>query len=188
MHSQTIRILRNGLWVAALATVAIGGCRCERNVAAPDDVQIDRPPLAELDPDAPRPAVDFPAELHLDDQGFNSFVVQALDVCRLGDYDGFRELFGMEYEPTPEANFRRVWHNVSSVAVRRIIRGPQQMPHYYVRAEVGLRRPDRRGQDLRDIWVMVYHEHDRWCLGAPSQDVLRRLRMLKDDPAEESAS
>ncbi len=186
MHSQTIRFLRYGLWMAALATVASGGCRCERHVGVTDDIQIDRPTLVELNPDAPRPDIEFPTELHQDDQGFNRFVARALEVCRLGDYDGFRELFGMEFEPTPEANFRNVWHNVKSVAVRKIIRGPQQVPHYYVFAEVELRRPDRRGQDLRDIWVMVYREHDRWCLGAPSQDVLRQLRILKDEAAERS--
>ena len=163
------RILRHGLWTAALVTVSVGGCECERHVGAPDDMQIDRPPIAEQDPDAPRPAVDFPAELHLDDPSFNKFVIRALEVCRLGDYDGFRQLFGTAYEPASEESFRKVWHNVRTVEVRQVVRAPQQVPHYYLYARVRLRAPDRKGQDLRDIWVMVFQEDDRWCLGAPSQ-------------------
>lgn len=187
MHLRMGRFLRFSLWTAALVTGAVGGCRCERHIGAPDDMQIDRPPLVELNPDAPRPDIDFPSDLHLDEPGFNDFVVRALEVCRLGDYDGFRQLFGMDYEPTSEENFRKVWHNVKSVEVRRIVRGPQEAPYYYVYAQVRLRNPDSRGQSLRDIWVMVYKEHDQWCLGAPSQEVLGQLRVLETAPAGETS-
>jgi len=175
-----------GLWAALLVGGTIGGCKCSRDVAVEPDRQIDRPSIVQLDPDAPRPDVDFPPELHLDDPSFNRFVVHALEVCRQGDYDGFRQLFGTAYEPTTHDNFRKVWGNVKSIQVRRVVKGPQETPHYYLYGRIRLREPDRKGQDRRDIWVMVFRETDQWRLGAPSQDIVDRLRMLETSPATEA--
>jgi len=149
-----------GLWVATLVGSTLGGCKCGRDVAV--------------------------ARLHLDDPSFNQFVTQTLEVCRRGDYDGFRQLFGSAYEPTSEAKFVKVWSNVKAIEVRRIVQGPQETPHYYVYARVRLREPDRKQQDERDIWVTVYRESGRWRLGVPSQEIIEQLRMLETAPADET--
>jgi hypothetical protein len=171
-----------------LAGSTLGGCKCGRDVAVEDEGRIDRPSIAELYPDVPRPKVDFPAHSQINDPSFNRFMKKTLEICQRGDYDGFRQLFGPAYEPTSKTKFDKVWRNVKNIEVRRIVQGPQETPHYYVFARVRLREPDRQQQKERDIWVMGYKRSGRWRLGVPSQDVIDQLRSLETAPASPAAA
>jgi len=176
------------LWAAALVGFLTGGCRCSRDAAVDDGPEINKKPIIEEEPEAPRPGVLFPSHLRQPDPTLNAFVEQVLTICYQGDYDAFRQLFGTSYQPTGEVEFRRVWHGVRSVEVIRIQAGPQKEPHYYLLAKVQLRAPDRRGRRERSVPVMVYKEGGQWRVGPPPQGVIDELRALETQPASGPAT
>ena len=176
------------LWVALLAGTLPGGCRCSRDVAVDEGPEINKKPIIEENPEAPRPGVLFPAEFRQDDASLNAFVERALTVCYQGDYDAFRQLFGMTFQPPAEAEFKRVWHGVKSIEVTRIQAGPQKEPHYYVLAKVLLRAPDQKGRQERTVPVMVFQEAGQWRLGPPPQEAIDLLRASQTQPESGPAS
>ncbi len=171
------------LFAAAVTAWFLGGCRCGRDINVSDGPEINKPPLSKEDPDAPRPAVLFPPALRQTDPTLNAFIERVLTICSRGDYDGFRELFGSAYEPTREEQFKKVWYGVESVEVAQVQVGPEKQPHYYVMAQVRLRKPDRKGREDRSVPVMVFKEAGEWRVGPPPQGAIDRLRALESQPA-----
>lgn len=176
------------LWSVGLAGCLVGGCRCSRDVAVDEGPEIDKKPIIEEDPDAPRPQIVFPADVRLEDPTLNAFIERVLQICYAGDYDGFRQLFGTAYQPTTESDFRRVWHGVKRIEVMRIYMGPGKEPRYFVLAKVHLREPDNKGREERDIRVMVFKEGSDWRVGPPPQEAIERLRALESQPASGPAT
>lgn len=171
-----------------MAGCLVGGCRCSRDVAVNEGPEIDKKPLIEADPDAPRPQIDFPADVRQEDPTLNAFVDRVLQICYQGDYDAFRQLFGTAYEPTPEADFKQVWLGVQSIEVTRIYPGPQKEPHYYVLAKVRLRKADGKGREDRSVPVMVFKEAGQWRVGPPPQGAIEQMRVLESQPATQPGS
>ncbi len=170
-------------WAAMLGACVLGGCRCSRDTPAPDGAQIDRPALVEQTPDAPRPAVLFPAKVHEGDASLNEFIGRVLQVCQLGDYDAFRQLFGSMYEPTSFANFRRIWPQVKEIEVQRIHAGPGDPPEVYVvEAQARLRQADRKGREAVNLPIMIFQESGHWRLGPVPRELRDRMGVAATAP------
>ena len=182
-----IRGLMKIFGAAALSVCLAAGWGCSRDATVDEGPAIDKKPISTEDPNAPQPDVLFPDALRQSDRTLNEFIVKVLDICKRGDYDAFRQLFGTAYQPTPEDQFKRVWYGVKSVEVTRVEVGPQKEPHYYVLATVRLRKP-RKGQDERSVPVMVFKESGTWRVGPPSQEAIQALRSLESQPATTPAS
>lgn len=165
--------------LAFLASWTMGGCECSQDVAVSTGPRIDTPTIVEEKPDAPRPAVLFPDSLRAEDATLNRFVEEAMAVCRQGDYDRFRQLFGTAYEPVGLADFRRVWHDVESIEILSLHPAKGEPPRYYVIfAKARLRHPDQKGRAERIIPVMVFREGEDWRMGSAPREVVERLRPL----------
>jgi len=177
------------IWIMALAACSIGGCECSRDVAVNPDTQIDLPPLAVENPQEPQPTVLFAPECRQEDATINKFIQDALTICHRGDYDAFRQLFGMAYEPTSESDFKRVWSNVAKIVVHRVHADDKQdSPRYYVVfAKVRLRTADRENRLERDIPILVFQERGQWRLGPAPSEVIDRIRAAASQPATEPA-
>jgi len=173
------------LTLGALGLAAAPGC--SRDAAVDDGPEINKPPISVEDPEAPRPAVNFPAHLRQKDPTLNAFIEKVLEICYRGDYDAFRQLFGTAYQPTDEKQFRQVWYNVGNVDVILVQDGRQKEPHYYVLAKVRLRTP-RNGRQERSVPVMVFKEAGEWRVGPPPKAAIEELRALETQPASGPAS
>ncbi len=171
------------LWVFGLAVCTMGGCECSGNRKAEDGPQIDRPDLARQIPGAPRPMVVFPADCRQADATVNKFIEHCLDVCARGDYDAYRQLFGVDYRPTSEADFKKVWQGVKGVTVRKVFPRPKDPLHrWYVLAKVELRNPDSKGRQERDVPLMVFKEGDMWRLGPVPREDIEVMRAVASQP------
>ena len=181
-----IRGLLRLFFAAALAGCLMGGCRCGRDATLSDGPEIDKKPLAEEYPNAPRPEVSFPARLRQQDLTLNAFIEHVLSICVRGDYDAYRQLFGTAYQPTREAQFKQVWEGVKSVEVTQVHAGPEKEQRYYVLARVHL-RVLKKGRTERSVPVMVFKEGAEWRVGPAPQQVIEQLRTLDTQPATASA-
>lgn len=167
------------------ATGSLGGCKCGREVAAPDDVGIDQPAIIEQNPDVPQPEIRFPHELKTEDPSLNRFVRRMLDVCYKGDYDGYRHLFGTAYTPTPRTSFETVWMRVRTIQVVGLEKHPRKdPPEYYLHARVILREPDRQDRTERNVVIMIFQEADEWRLGTAPREVIRAILAAESRPAD----
>lgn len=160
---------------------------CSRDAGVDEGPEINKKPISEEDPEAPRPVVNFPPHLRQQDPTLNAFIEKVLTICSVGDYDAFRQLFGTAYQPTDEKQFRQVWYNVGSVDVMLVQAGRQKEPHYYVLAKVRLRTP-RNGRQERSVPVMVFKEADEWRVGPPPKAAIEELRALETQPASAPAN
>ena len=171
-------------WAMVLASCVVGGCRCSRDDSDASDAQIDRQTLVEEAPHAPRPHVIFPAGVHGGDASLNAFVEHVLQVCQMGDYDAFRQLFGSIYEPTSLANFRRIWPQVKEIEIQRIHAGEGDPPAVYVvEAQARLRQEDRKGRKEVNLPIMIFREGDHWRLGPVPKEFRDRVGLTSTAPS-----
>ncbi len=178
---KSIRLLLAAFCVAGI----LGGCKCGRDVAAPDEVSIDQPALSDQNPNVPQPEIHFPHELKTDDPTLNQFVLKILDICNKGDYDGYRQLFGTAYTPTPKTNFEHVWQQVRMIRVVRIEKHPRRdPPEYYLHARIILRQPDRQNRTERNVIIMMFKEDGEWRLGSAPKEVSRVIMAADSQPVD----
>lgn len=167
-----------------LVSCVVGGCRCSRDDPDASDAQIDRQTLVEETPQAPRPHVVFPAGVHEGDASLNEFVKHILDVCQVGDYDAFRQLFGSMYEPTSFANFRRIWPQVKEIEVQRIHAGKGDPPAVYVvEAKAKLRQADRKGREEVNLPIMIFREGEYWRIGPVPRELRDQVGLISAAPS-----
>lgn len=153
------------------------GCSWTPPTASPPEDVINTPAMINAHPEIPPPEITMPADQRPDDPAVAAFIDRALDVCRRGDYDGYRELFGSRYEPTPLPDFRRIWRQVASLEVLKIHRVPPAQPQFYlVENRVKLREKDRRGREEVYLPVMIFQESGQWRLGPVPEELRERLR------------
>lgn len=176
------------LWAAGLLACTVGGCECSGNRKTDEGPRIDRPDLARQIPSAPRPVVLFPPDCRQPDATVNNFIEHCLDVCSRGDYDAYRQLFGVDYRPTSEADFKKVWQGIKGVTVRRVFPSPEVPPRCYILAKVELRHPDSKGRRERDVPLMVFKEGDAWRLGPAPKNVVEMMRVAASRPSSAPAS
>lgn len=173
------------LLAAFCAAGSVGGCKCGRDVAAPDEITIDQPTLIQQNPNVPQPEINFPQELKTEDPSFNQFVLTMLDICNKGDYDGYRQLFGTAYTPTPRTNFESVWQQIRVIQVVRIEKHPRKdPPEYYLHARIVLRQPDRQNRTERNAIIMIFKEEGEWRLGSAPKEVSRAMLAADSQPAD----
>lgn len=176
------------IWAAAMLAGSMGGCECQRDVAAVDDSAIGVEPITKQEPNAPRPDTHFPRNLQTDDPAFNKFIDHTLSVCEAGDYEGFRQLFGTTYSPTGQADFFRVWHGVQDIQVKAIYPGRPDPKEYFVHAVVRLREPDRRGREKRDAVLWAFLEAGEWRLGPAPKEIVGKVIAASSRPAERATA
>lgn len=172
--------------------VAVGGCLavlllaglsgCKREASAENDGEIDKVPIGELLPDKEPPKVDFPDHLKTDDVVLNEFIFKGLRYCVKGDYDGFRQLFGVSYQPPDEDRFKKLWLGVKLVKIQGIYHDRRQPNDYYVHAVIQLRKADRRERSERQAVLWVFKEGDEWRLGPAPSDITGRVLIASTQP------
>ncbi|HOB73022.1 MAG TPA: hypothetical protein PKG54_00725 [Phycisphaerae bacterium] len=178
----------NRKWIS----LAVGECAavfllagltgCERNTSTENDGMIDNPPLVDEFQGSPAPTVAFPEHLKTGDVVLNEFIRKALDCCAKGDYDRFRQLFGISYQP-PDANqFRKLWQGVKLVKIEGIYHDQRQPNDYYVHAVIELRKPDRRDRSERQAVIWVFREGDEWRIGPAPSDIAGRVLVTSTQP------
>jgi len=123
-----------------------------------------------------RQILDFPTELHADDQSVNAFVREVIETCASGDYEAFRLLWSIRDDPFPRDQFYRAWQSVHKVEVTgmRKMRNPaDQGIVYAVAARVdldpGVREPQRR------VVILLIKEKDAWRLTRPPEGLAEEL-------------
>jgi hypothetical protein len=181
--------------LGVLLFAAIGGCKRQANTEADDE--INRQKLIETNPNAP--VIIFPEQFKTDDVTVNEFIRTTLEACRTGDYDQFRQCFGVTIQPPSDNQFSHVWQSVKEIRVankvitRRELAaiaaaklgkplppaapevgGRHEPQEYYVHVVVQLRRPDRRERTERQAVVSVFKEGDRWRM-APAEGAIQGL-------------
>ncbi|NLX13481.1 MAG: hypothetical protein GXY44_07490 [Phycisphaerales bacterium] len=182
MHvRKSVRLLLGAFCVAG----SLGGCKCGREAAAPDETSIDQPAIIEQHPNAPHPEIHFPHELKTEDHSLNQFVMRILEICYKGDYDGFRQLFGTKYTPTSKTNFESVWMRVGTIRVVRIERHPRKEPiECYLHAKIELREPDRQDRTERNVVIMIFQEDGEWRLGTAPREATKAILAADSQPAD----
>ncbi|GMV96885.1 MAG: hypothetical protein HRF43_09175 [Phycisphaerae bacterium] len=170
---------------ALLLLAATLGCKPSASPEQDDEIKVR--PLGEA-PHAQRPRVLFPDDLHVEDDTVNQFISHALQTVEEGDYDRFRQIFGIHFPPPDEAQFRRVWRSVQEVAVARVFQERGKPNEYYVYVVVKLREPDRHDRTQRDVPVLIHQEEGRWRLGEVPAEMVRRIRAASSLPATAPAA
>ncbi len=171
--------------LAVLGLAGWGGWACQKDVGASDEAEIDLPTLVENRPHAPRPATYFPGDLQVDDVKVNQFINRMLKVCEEGDYDGFRQRFGIAYAPPDRVKFENIWHGVREIRIEDLRAAPSDPPVYYLYVVVKLRKPDSEGRMERPIVVMLFQETDEWRMGPASKEIVRKFLAAASRPARQ---
>lgn len=166
--------------LAVLLLAGLAGCKGE--ASAENDGEIDPPPLIEEYPDKEPPAVLFPEELKTDDVVLNQFIHNGLDCCAKGDYDRFRQLFGVSYQPPDADRFKKLWQGVRLVRIAGIYHDARRPNDYYVHAVVELRKADRRDRSERQAVIWVFKEGEEWRLGPAPSDIVGRVLVASTQP------
>ena len=171
--------------LAGLFVVVPAGCK--RQASADGDDNIHVPPITVTTPDAPAPEIEFPQQLKTDDVTVNEFIRKALDACRTGDYDTFRQLFGVTAELPEEQQFGHVWKGVKSIRVAGTYKDDkhgQQPPEYYVHIVVQLRQPDRYDRTERQAVIWLFREGDQWRMSPAPSEIQGRILYANSQPAD----
>ncbi len=156
----------------------MGGCEC-RGTGEEDQAVIDQESLTKVDPEAKKPLTYYSPSAQVDDKSLNAFILRALKACEEGDYDAFRLLFGVAYTPPELEAFRRVWHGVKEIRIKRVFADQDEddgRERYFAYGRVKYRQPDNRGRLERPFVLMVFKENEEWRMGLPSREVIARIR------------
>jgi hypothetical protein len=167
--------------VAALLTVWLAGCK--RPAGNDSDDGIHKTPIIYKDPNAEAPNVIFPEQFKTEDVALNEFIRKALESCKTGDYDKFRQLFGVASDPPAGAQFDRVWKGVKEIRVAGMYQGPQRPPEYYVHVVVQLRQPDRHERTERQAVIVVFQEGGEWRLAPAPSEIQGQILYADTQPA-----
>lgn len=175
-----------GMVVALLAVTAVG---CRRQSSAGGDDPMHPNKLKDDHPDLPTPEVIFPDQLKTDNVGANEFIRKALESCHTGDYDAFRQLFGVTAEPPEQEQFGHVWKGVQSIRVAGTYKDdrPDQPPEYYVHVVVQLRQPDRYDRKERQAVIWLFREGDEWRLAPAPSEIQGRILYADSQPGDGEA-
>jgi len=172
---MTIKHIFRIIWGMLLTSCIMGGCECQRDVIVDEGPTIDKPALADVNPQVERPYTHFPSELHTEDLGLNRFVENALKTCEKGDYDAFRQLFGTSYTPTEYEAFDRVWRNVGEIRVKGLGTDKTKTDSYYLYAVVKLRKADDKDRVRRDAVLTIFKESGEWRLGPAPKEIVQKV-------------
>ncbi len=141
-----------------LPAAAIGGCR--REEAGENSGPVSLPPEPQL--------LEFPADLRVDDETVNAFIVEVIETCASGDYEAFRLLWCANDDPFPREQFHRAWQSVRQVkllglkAVRDAGSGEIGYAAWaLVKLDPEVREPER------DVKILVKKENGKWRLTRP---------------------
>jgi hypothetical protein len=174
--------------LGALLTMLLIGApaACKRQANADADGEIHLPAITTVDPNAVPPAIDFPQQLKTDDVAVNEFIRKALESCQTGDYDTFRQLFGVTTEVPEAPQFNRVWRGVKHIRVAGTYKAqrPQQQPEYYVHLVVQLRQPDHYDRTERQAVIWVFHEGDQWRMAPAPSEIQGRILYPNTQPSD----
>ncbi len=157
---------------------AVTACRRAEQVAS------EAAPPADEEAKAPE-ILDFPHELHTADQSVNTFVSRAMAVCASGDYDAFRLLWSVRYDPLPRDEFELGWQAVEAIRVRALEQvllqtgvtqggnDDQGETAYVVLADVVFdpNHPAGRRESQRRVVLMMTREQDQWRLARAPEPV-----------------
>lgn len=182
MHQPLWTFAGAGIWVTTAVMVLLAGC--DRKTDAENDGLIDSPSLTEIHPEQEPPTVIFPNDLKTEDVVLNEFIRTALDACAKGDYDQFRELFGVTFQPPDQDRFTKLWQGIKQIKVVGVYAGQPQPPEYYVHVVVHLRRPDRTDRTERQAVVWIFREGDEWRMGPARSEITNRILRASTQPAE----
>jgi len=176
-----------GISLIALLIGVATGCKRQTSSNVEDDDQLHKPTNVTKHPDWQKPAVvEFPQQLQTDDVTVNEFIHKALEACKTGDYDTFRQLFGVTADVPEAPQFDHAWQGVKSIRVAATKKGPQDPPQYYVHLVVELRQPDRYDRTERQAVMSVFREANQWRM-APAPSEIQRLILFADtQPADGS--
>jgi len=171
----------------ATAALVMGACRRdgERGGGAPAG-----------GPAEPAQVVVFPEELRADDPALNNFMLETLETCVAGDYEGLRLRWSVAQEPVTREQFDYGWHAVQQIRVLALERLRDQADGavgYAFAVEVRL-DPERLPPEalaVRHVVLMAVQERGAWRL-ARAPKAVRRWIMARaglveaGDPAAES--
>jgi hypothetical protein len=153
-----------GLLIALLCGVpAIPACRKDRE-------HLPTPPESEAEA-----VLDFPAEIHVEDESVNEFIGQVISICTAGDYEAFRLMWSAKEEPFPRDDFHKAWRSVRRVkvlALRKVMDEEKNLM-YVARANVEL-DPDIR-EPHREVIIMMVREDNQWRMRQPPKHVVQAL-------------
>jgi hypothetical protein len=173
LRKRTRSAIRAALLMAVLAACA----SCGREDAPRRPRSADSSTLAAAtQPTRKRlPKYVIPRQLLSDHTEVGGFVIQFLETCYAGDYQGYRDLVGRAFNPESEERFRTIYEAIESVAVDSIeaVDVPDIPPPAYLvissvsfdpEHKVSLRRPNRK------LAILVFEEEGEWRMGpAPPQ-------------------
>ena len=197
--------------LVALCVAGSSGCKRQGNTDADD--QIHQPPITAANPKAESPEVIFPEPFKTDDVTVNEFIRKALETCRTGDYDTFRQLFGVTIQPPSDNQFVHVWQAVKEIRVADKVLSRQELAailaakqgkklptagepsggrrepsEYYVHVVVQLRRPDRRERTERQAVVSVFKEDEKWHMAPAASEIQGLILYPNTQPASGPAT
>lgn len=151
---------------------------CERTTAPNDNGAV----VSER----PKPVIEFPTDLEVDDPAVNVFLREALQRCVDGDYDAFRAIWVADEAPPTRGDYEAGWQLARRARVEQI--SPYRDPDtrqlvYAVRAHLDLDEKGlRRGaKPHREIVLMLVPVEGGWRLKRAPGFV--REKMMTDDDA-----
>ncbi len=171
------------LWTAALLVGSADGCKCGKDQGEKPSGPLDTPPIAVSNPQASAPDIVFPARWRSRDAAMNSFIESTLKVAAQGDYDGFRQLFGMANMPPSRQEFQRIWEAVEAITVAGVYGDGPEPEKYFLHALVKRRQPDRKGRLTLNVVVTVFQEAGQWRLGPAPKEVVDLILESASRPA-----
>jgi len=168
------------LWLVG----ALTGCKRQATANPDADGDMHKRQNILAHPDWPKPTVEFPQQLQTDDVAVNEFIHSALESCKTGDYDKFRELFGVTADVPEAPQFDHAWQGVKSIRVVGTKKGPQDPPEYYVHLVVELRQPDRYERTERQAVMSVFREANQWRMAPAPSEIQRLILFANTQPGE----
>lgn len=158
---------------AALLIAAVAACTsCGREDAPPGPTKPEPTALTATPQPAlkKRPTYTIPRELLNEHAEVGRFVIQFLETCYAGDYQGYRNLVGRAFNPESEERFRTIYEAIESIvldSIEVVDVSDIPPPAYLVISSVtfdpehtvSLRRPHRR------LAILVFREEGEWRMG-----------------------
>jgi hypothetical protein len=141
--------------LAALLCGAVIGCDRKSNSKTP-------PPATSFSPPVARPAKlpDFGfarPEIETKHEAAGAFVRHFIETCRVGDYEGYRELVSRFEPPEPRERFERLYFGVKAITVESIEPVPGDSERFLVISRVEF-DPEAKKYHDRRLAILVVRE------------------------------
>lgn len=141
----------------------------------------------------------FPDALRVEDDSVNRFVEEAMEICVGGDYEPFRLLWSVEYEPIDRAHFEKHWQSIQRIDVLALEGDPDPDARRYALCADVVFDPDALPPDhelqndpRRRVVLLIIHEQDRWRLTRASKPVrqwlLQKVAESRGEPPPSEAT